>query len=105
MAKINVKIPIRCEKDVTVTIDSPIRPCCFEMEMLLVKKIEMVRLNKATNPKQVDYCLLHIDNGYWIPMLHCPFCGKKIELADKKKRKSKKTYEEYDFIEYQPLKG
>lgn len=105
MAKINVKIPKQCEKDEIVTIDSPIRPCCIQMTMLLVEKIEMVKLNKATNPKQVDYCLLHIDNGYWIPMLHCPFCGKKIESTDKKKRKSKKTYEEYDFIEYQPLKG
>lgn len=100
MAKINVKIPIQCEDDEIVTIDSPIRPCCIQMEKLLVEKMEMVRYDE-----QSDYCLLHIDKGYWIPMLHCPFCGKRIESADKKKRKSKKTNEEYDFIEYQPLKG
>lgn len=105
MAKIDVKIPKRFEKDEIVTIDSPIRPCCIQMTMLLVKKIDMVRLEKATNPLQVDYCSLHLDNEDWIPMIYCPFCGKRIALADKKKRKSKKTYEEYDFIEYQPLKG
>lgn len=100
MAKINVRIPKQCEKDEIVTIDSPILPCCSQMAMLLIEKREMVRYDE-----QSDCCLLHIDDGYWIPMLHCPFCGKKIESADKKKRKSKTTNEEYDFIEYQPLKG
>ena len=100
MAKINVRIPKQCEKDEIVTIDSPIRPCCFEMTMLLVEKGEMVRYDGQT-----DNCLLHIDTGYWIPMRYCPYCGKSIKSADKKKKKSKKTYEEYDFIEYQPLKG
>ena len=100
MAKIDVRIPKQCEDDEIVTIDSPIRPCCFEMTMLLVEKGEMVRYDGQT-----DNCLLHIDTGYWIPMRYCPYCGKRIESADKKKKKSKKTYEEYDFIEYQPLKG
>lgn len=105
MAKINVRIPKQCEDDEIVTIDTPIRPCCIQMTMFLVEKGDMIRLDEATNPKQSDYCLLHIDTGYWIPMIYCPYCGKRIESADKKKKKSKKTYEEYDFIEYQPLKG
>lgn len=100
MAKIDVRIPKQCEDDVIVTIDTPIRPCCLQMAMLLVEKREMVRYDEQT-----DCCLLHIDTGYWIPMRYCPYCGKRIESADKKKRKSKKTNEEYDFIEYQPLKG
>lgn len=100
MAKIDVRIPKQCEDDEIVTIDTPIRPCCVQMTMLLVEKREMVRYSE-----QSDNCILHIDTGYWIPMRYCPYCGKRIESADKKKRKSKKTYEEYDFIEYQPLKG
>lgn len=100
MAKIDVRIPKQCEDDEIVTIDTPIRPCCFQMTMLLVEKREMVRYGE-----QSDNCILHIDTGYWIPMRYCPYCGKRIESADKKKKKSKKTYEEYDFVEYQPLKG
>ena len=100
MAKINVRIPKQCEKDEIVTIDSPILPCCSQMAMLLIEKREMVRYGE-----QSDNCILHIDTGYWIPMRYCPYCGKRIESADKKKKKSKKMYEEYDFIEYQPLKG
>ena len=100
MAKIDVRIPKQCEDDEIVTIDTPIRPCCFQMTMLLVEKREMVRYGE-----QSDNCILHIDTGYWIPMRYCPYCGKRIESADKKKKKSKTTYEEYDFVEYQPLKG
>ena len=100
MAKINVRIPKQCEDDEIVTIDSPILPCCSQMAMLLTEKRETVKYDE-----QSDCCLLRIDSGYWIPMRYCPYCGKSIKSADKKKRKSKKTYEEYDFIEYQPLKG
>lgn len=100
MAKIDVRIPKQCEDDEIVTIDSPIRPCCFQMTMLLVYERKMVSYDK-----HFDECLLHIDTGYWMPMRYCPYCGKSIESADKKKKKSKKTYEEYDFVEYQPLKG
>ena len=100
MAKINVRIPKQCEDDEIVTIDTPIRPCCLHMTTILSEKRESVRYYE-----QSDCCLLRIDTGYWISMRYCPYCGKRIESADKKKRKSKKTYEEYDFIEYQPLKG
>lgn len=100
MAKIDVRIPKQCEDDEIVTIDTPIRLCCMHMATLLVEKRETVRYDE-----QSDCCLLHIDNGYWIPMRYCPYCGKSIESADKKKKKSKKTYDDYDFIEYQPLKG
>lgn len=100
MAKINVRIPIQCEKDVIVPIESPIRPCCLDMEKLLFEKNDAIKHDDERN-----YNSLRIDNNYWTPMRYCPYCGKSIKSADKKKRKSKKTYEEYDFIEYQPLKG
>lgn len=101
MAKIDVRIPKQCKDDEIVTIDTPIRPCCVQMTMLLVEKREMVRYGE-----QSDNCILHIDTGYWIPMRYCPYCGKRIESADKlKKKRSKKNNEEYEFIEYQPLKG
>ena len=85
MAKIDVRVPKQCEDDEIVTIDTPIRPCCVQMTMLLVEKREMVRYGE-----QSDNCILHIDTGYWIPMRYCPYCGKRIESADKKKKKSKK---------------
>ena len=100
MAKIDVRIPKQCEDDEIVTIDTPIRPCCMQMITILLERRETIRYYE-----QADCCLLHIDTGYWIPMRYCPYCGKGIESADKKKRRNKKTYEEYDFIEYQPLKG
>lgn len=101
MAKIDVRIPKQCEDDEIVTIDTPIRPCCVQMTMLLVEKREMVRYGE-----QSDNCILHIDTGYWIPMRYCPYCGKRIESADKpKKKRSKKNNEEYEFIEYSPLRG
>ena len=100
MAKINVRIPKQCEDDEIVTIDTPIRPCCREMEKLLFERNDAIK-----HDDQRNYNSLCIDNEYRISMRYCPYCGKRIESADKKKRKSKKTYEEYDFIEYQPLKG
>lgn len=101
MAKIDVRIPKQCEDDEIVTIDTPIRPCCVQMTMLLVEKRETVRYGE-----QSDNCILHIDTGYWIPMRYCPYCGKRIESADKPKKKtSKKNNEEYEFIEYSPLRG
>lgn len=100
MAKIDVRIPKQCEDDEIVTIDTPILPCCLQMAILLRDKGRGIQYDD-----QYNYGLLRIDQGYWIPMRYCPYCGKRIESADKKKRKSKKTYEEYEFIEYQPLKG
>lgn len=80
MAIINVKIPIQCEKDVIVPIESPIRPCCLEMTKLLFEKNEVIKHDDERN-----YNSLCIDNDYWIPMFYCPYCGKKIVSIKTKK--------------------
>lgn len=80
MAKINVKIPIQCEKDVIVPIESPIRPCCREITKLLFEKNDVIKHDDERN-----YNSLRIDNDYWIPMFYCPYCGKKIESIKTKK--------------------
>ena len=49
MAKIDVRIPKQCEDDEIVTIDTPIRPCCVQMTMLLVEKREMVRYGEQSD--------------------------------------------------------
>lgn len=77
MAKINVKIPIQCEKDVIVPIESPIRPCCREITKLLINRNDAIK-----HDDQRNYNSLCIDKEYWIPMFYCPYCGKKIENAD-----------------------
>lgn len=77
MAKLNVQIPKQCEKDEIVTIDTPIRPCCLQMTRILVDRNDAIKHDDERN-----YNSLCIDNGYWIPMFYCPYCGKKIENAD-----------------------
>lgn len=73
MAIINIKIPIQCEKDVIVPIESPIRPCCHQMTMILFERNDAIK-----HDDQRNYNSLRIDNEYWIPMFYCPYCGKKI---------------------------
>lgn len=82
MAIINVKIPIQCERDVIVPIESPIRPCCLEMTKLLFERGDVIKHDDERN-----YNSLRIDNNYWIPMFYCPYCGKPIKNVGKVKTK------------------
>lgn len=82
MAIINVKIPIQCERDVIVPIESPIHPCCRKMIEIL-----LVRNDAIKHDDERNYNSLRIDNDYWIPMFYCPYCGEKIRNVGKVKTK------------------